>query len=111
MIFITFMIILFIVTINVILFRSAEDYAQYMDQMLLMNDNRQQRFAFVAEGLAGPKEFPPEAIRATTKSKPLILYSENPRVSLMLNRKEVLNVVSPSRREKMEDICEATQIR
>ena len=78
--------------------------------MLLLGDHRKHRTSYIAEGLEGPKEYPPEAIRVT-KARPPILYSENPQVSLLLDRKQVLNVVSLERRKKMGDICEATQIR
>lgn len=78
--------------------------------MLLLGDHRKHRSSYVAEGLNGPKEYPPETIRVT-KARPQILYSENPEVSLLLHRRQVLNVVPPERREKMGDICEATHIK
>jgi hypothetical protein len=76
----------------------------------MLSDTRIHRYAFLAEGPNGPKEYPPEIIK-TTKNKPSILYCENPRHPIYFDRQYVLRVVSPNRREKMEDICEATQIR
>ena len=78
--------------------------------MLLLGDHRKHRSSFIAEGFYGPKEYPPETIRVT-KALPSILYCENPQVSLLLDRRQVLNVVPPERRERMGKICEATQIR
>lgn len=76
----------------------------------MLSDSRQYRYALLAEGLDGPKEFPPETIKAT-KTKPSLMFCENPRYSLFVDRQNVLSLVSPNRREKMEDICEAKQIR
>ena len=92
-------------------YRSPQDFDEYFEQMLMISEGRPFRYPFVAESQnGGPKEFQPETIK-TTKAKPPILYCENPRHPLHFNRQVVLNAVSPNRREKMEDICEATQIR
>ena len=78
--------------------------------MLMLNDEKQYRHPFVAEGISCPIEYPPETIKET-KCKPCLLYSENPKYSLLFDRQYILSVVTPNRREKMEDICEAKQIR
>lgn len=78
--------------------------------MLMLSDDRQHRFAFIAEGQNGPKEYPPEIVKST-KTKPCLLFCENPRYPMYLDRQHILSMVSPNRRERMEDICEATQIR
>lgn len=75
--------------------------------MLLLNDCRLKRYAFTAEGLDGPKEYPPESVRMTKRGRPQLLYCENPRMSLFLNYHQVLQVVTADRREKMREICEA----
>lgn len=78
--------------------------------MLIISNQRQYRYAFAAESVNGTKDYPPETIK-TTKNYPPIFYSKNPRYSLYFTRQEIYNVVSPQRRERMADICEATQIR
>ncbi|XP_076164228.1 uncharacterized protein LOC143145078 isoform X3 [Ptiloglossa arizonensis] len=87
--------------------RIGEDYLRYFEQMLLLNDCRLKRYAFTAEGLDGPKEYPPESVRMTKRGRPQLLYCENPRMSLFLNYHQVLQVVTADRREKMREICEA----
>lgn len=79
--------------------------------MLMLNDIRLRRYAFIAEGLDGPKEYPPESIRITKRGKPQIIYSENSRMSFFLNRQQILQAVTTERREKMQKICEADFIR
>ncbi|XP_076277908.1 uncharacterized protein LOC143207903 isoform X2 [Lasioglossum baleicum] len=86
--------------------RTAEDYIRYFDQMLLLNDCRLKRYAFTAEGLDGPKEYPPESVRVTKRGRPQVLYSENPRTSLFLSHEQILQTVAGDRREKMREICE-----
>ncbi|XP_054001184.1 uncharacterized protein LOC128888398 isoform X2 [Hylaeus anthracinus] len=87
--------------------RIAEDYLRYLEQMLLLNDYRLKRYAFTAEGLDGPKEYPPESVKVTKRGRPQLLYCENPRMSLFLNRQQILQVVPADRRDKMRKICEA----
>lgn len=89
--------------------RTVQDYARYLDQMLMLNNHRLKRTALIAEGLDGPKEFPPESIKLTKRGRQL-LYCENPRVSLLLNRQQLLQAVTLDRREKLRDICDATSI-
>lgn len=89
--------------------RTAQDYARYLEHMLMLNNYRVKRQALIAEGLEGPKRYPPESIKATKRAKgPQLLYCENPRMSLFLSTSQLLQVVSPDRREKMRDICEAS---
>ncbi|XP_076249176.1 uncharacterized protein LOC143188653 isoform X2 [Calliopsis andreniformis] len=79
--------------------------------MLLLNDCRFKRYAFLAEGIDGPKEYHPESIRVTKRGRPQLLYSENPRISLFLNRQQILEAVPSDRREKMRDVLEADFLR
>ncbi|KAG7207404.1 hypothetical protein KM043_009056 [Ampulex compressa] len=88
--------------------RTAQDYVRYLEQMLMLNDCRLRRCALVAVGLDGPKEYPPESIKATKKGKSQVLYCENPRISLLLSRQQLLQTLTAERREKMREICEAT---
>lgn len=76
----------------------------------MLVDVKPHRYPFIAEGVNGPKEYAPETIKATV-TKPTIMYSENSKYRMYFDRQQILNAVSPNRREKMEDICEATQIR
>lgn len=94
-----------------IYYRTAEDYVRHFEQMLMINDCRLKRYAFIAEGLEGPKEYPPESVRATKRGRPQLFYSENPRMSLFINHQQILQAVSADHREKMRDICEADFIR
>ncbi|XP_078050476.1 uncharacterized protein LOC144476982 isoform X2 [Augochlora pura] len=87
--------------------RTAEDYVRHFDQMLLLSDCRLKRYAFTAEGLDGPKEYPPESLRMTKKGRPQLLYAENPRLSLLLTHGQILQIVASDRREKIREICEA----
>ncbi|XP_046828029.1 repetitive organellar protein-like isoform X3 [Vespa crabro] len=89
--------------------RTVQDYARYLDQMLMLNNYRLKRTALIAEGLDGPKEFPPESIKLTKRGRQLV-YCENPRVSLLLNQQQLLQAVTLDRREKLRDICDATSI-
>lgn len=77
----------------------------------MLNDCRLKRYAFIAEGLDGPKEYPPESIRVTKRGRSQLLYSENPRMSLFINRQQILQLVAAEHREKMRAICEAEFIR
>ncbi|KAK2586720.1 hypothetical protein KPH14_011755 [Odynerus spinipes] len=90
--------------------RTVQDYTRYLDQMLMLNNYRLKRSALIAEGLNGPKEFPPESVRLTKRGRQL-LYCENPRVSLLLNRQQLFQAVTVDHREKLQDICDATSIR
>ncbi|XP_015432769.1 PREDICTED: uncharacterized protein LOC107188895 isoform X2 [Dufourea novaeangliae] len=87
--------------------RTPEDYLRYFDQMLMLNDCRLKRHGFAAEGLEGPKEYPPESVKVTKRGRPQLFYSENPRVSLFLSHEQILHVVTGDRREKIREICEA----
>lgn len=90
--------------------RTEEDYTISLEEILMLSDERRPRYPFIAEGVDGSQEYPPEIIKAT-KTDPMLFYCENPRYPLYFNRQTVLNAVSPGRREKMEDICDAKQIR
>nr|XP_033338670.1 trichohyalin-like isoform X1 [Megalopta genalis] len=87
--------------------RTAEDYVRHFDQMLLLSDCRLKRYAFTAEGLDGPKEYPPESVKMTKRGRPQVLYAENPRLSLFLSHGQILQIVASDRREKIREICEA----
>ncbi|KAL2724501.1 repetitive organellar protein-like isoform X1 [Vespula squamosa] len=89
--------------------RTVQDYTRHLDQMLMLNNYRLKRTALIAEGLDGPKGFPPESIKLTKRGRQL-LYCENPRISLLLNRQQLLQAVTLDRREKLQDICDATSI-
>ncbi|CAK9797362.1 hypothetical protein ANTPLA_LOCUS1192 [Anthophora plagiata] len=91
--------------------RTAEDYLRHFEQMLMLNDFRSKRYAFVAEGLDGPKEYPPESIRITKRGRPQLFYSENPRMSLFIDHQHILQTVTTDHREKMREICETDFIR
>ncbi|KYM80481.1 hypothetical protein ALC53_09031 [Atta colombica] len=89
--------------------RTTQDYARYFEQMLMLNNHRLKRQSLIAEGLNGPKKYPPESIKLTKRARGLqLLYCENPRISLLLNISQLLQVVTPERREKIQDICEAS---
>lgn len=94
-----------------IYYRTAEDYVRHFEQMLMINDCRLKRYAFIVEGLDGPKEYPPESIRVTKRGRPQLFYSENPRISLFINHQQILQTVTIDHREKMRNICEADFIR
>ncbi|XP_025996734.1 uncharacterized protein LOC105198112 isoform X1 [Solenopsis invicta] len=86
-----------------------QDYTRYLEQMLMLSNHRLKRQALIAEGLHGSKKYPPESIRLTKRTKGLQLsYCENPRVSLLLGISQLLEAVTPERREKIRDICEAS---
>lgn len=88
--------------------RTAQDYTRYFEQMLMLNNYRLKRQALIAEGLSGPKKYPPESIKMTKRAKgPQLLYCENPRTSLLLHISQLLQIVTPERREKIRNICEA----
>ncbi|XP_067208133.1 trichohyalin-like isoform X2 [Linepithema humile] len=88
--------------------RTAQDYTRCFEQMLMLNNYRFKRQALIAEGLLGPKKYPPESIKMTKRAKgPQLLYCENPSTSLLLHVSQLLQVVTPERREKIRDICEA----
>lgn len=90
-------------------FRTTQDYTRYFEQMLMLSNHRLKRQALVAEGLDGPKKYPPESIKLTKRARGLqLLYCENPRISLLLGISQLLQVVTPERREKIRDICEAS---
>lgn len=90
-------------------FRTGQDYVRYFEQMLMLNNHRLKRHSLVAEGLDGPKKYPPESVKITKRARgSQVLYCENPRSSLLLNVAQLLQIVTPDRREKMRDICEAT---
>jgi len=92
-----------------ICFRTTQDYARYFEQMLMLNNHRLKRQSLIAEGLNGPKKYPPESIKLTKRARGLqLLYCENPRISLLLNISQLLQVVTPERREKIQDICETS---
>ncbi|KAK9297028.1 hypothetical protein QLX08_009127 [Tetragonisca angustula] len=91
--------------------RTAEDYLRHLEQMLMMNDCRLKRYAFIAEGLEGPKEYPPESIRVTKRGRPQLFYSENPRMSLFMDHQQILQTVTTDHREKMRNIYEGDYIR
>lgn len=94
-----------------IYYRTAEDYLRHFEQMLMINDCRLKRYAFIAEGLEGPKEYPPESVRATKRGRPQLFYSENPRMSLFINHQQILQAVTADHRDKMRNICETDFIR
>lgn len=79
--------------------------------MLMINDCRLKRYAFIVEGLDGPKEYPPESIKITKRGRPQLFYSENPRISLYINHQQILQAVTIDHREKMRNIYEADFIR
>lgn len=88
--------------------RTAQDYTRCFDQMLMLNNYRFKRQALIAEGLLGPKKYPPESIKMTKRAKgPQLMYCENPRMSLLLHVSQLLQLVTPERQEKIRDICEA----
>ncbi|OAD53833.1 hypothetical protein WN48_08806 [Eufriesea mexicana] len=91
--------------------RTAEDYLRHFEQMLMLNDCRLKRYAFIAEGLDGPKEYPPESIKLTKRGRPQLFYSENPRMSLFINHQQILQAIITDQREKMQEICDANFIR
>jgi len=89
--------------------RTMQDYTRYLEQMLMLNNHRLKRQALIAEGLDGPKKYPPESIKLTKRARGLqLLYCENPRSSLLLNISQLLQAVTPERRERIRDICEAS---
>lgn len=80
--------------------------------MLMLNNYRVKRQALIAEGFDGPKKYPPESIKTTKRAKGAqLLYCENPRMSLFLCISQLVQAVSPERREKIRDICEASSSR
>jgi len=90
-------------------FRTTQDYTRYLEQMLMLNNHRLKRQALIAEGLDGPKKYPPESIKLTKRARGLqLLYCENPRISLLLGISQLLQAVTPERREKIRDIYEAS---
>ncbi|XP_018395795.1 PREDICTED: trichohyalin-like isoform X2 [Cyphomyrmex costatus] len=89
--------------------RTTQDYTRYFEQMLMLSNHRLKRQALIAEGLDGPKKYPPESIKLTKRARGLqLLYCENPRTSLLLGISQLLQAVTPERREKIRDICEAS---
>lgn len=93
-------------------FRTAQDYTRYLEHMLMLNNYRVKRQALIAEGFDGPKKYPPESIKTTKRAKgSQLLYCENPRMSLFLCISQLVQAVSPERREKIRDICEASSSR
>lgn len=89
--------------------RTTQDYTRYFEQMLMLSNHRIKRQALIADGLDGPKKYPPESIKLTKRAKGhQLLYCENPRISLLLGVSQLLQVVTPERREKIRDICEAS---
>lgn len=94
---------------RVICFRTAQDYTRYLEHMLMLNNHHLKRQALIVEGLDGPKKYPPESIKTTKRAKGTqLLYCENPRTSLFLCTSQLLQTVSPERRQKIRDICEAS---
>lgn len=92
-----------------ICFRTAQDYARHLEHMLMLNNHHLKRQALIVEGLDGPKKYPPESIKTTKRAKGAqLLYCENPRTSLFLCTSQLLQAVSPERRQKIRDICEAS---
>ncbi|XP_014470485.1 PREDICTED: trichohyalin-like isoform X2 [Dinoponera quadriceps] len=92
--------------------RTGQDYLRYLEQMLMLNNHRLRRHSLVAEGLDGPKKYPPESVKTTKRARgSQLLYCENPRTSLLLSISQLLQVVTPDRRDKIRDICEATSPR
>ncbi|XP_019889605.2 trichohyalin isoform X2 [Ooceraea biroi] len=92
--------------------RTVQDFARHFEQMLMLNNYRLKRQAVIAEGLDGPRKYPPESIRTTKRAKgSQILYCENPNVSLLLRAPQLLEAVTPERRERIRDICEASSSR
>lgn len=90
-------------------FRTTQDYTRYLEQMLMLSNHRLKRQALIAEGLDGPKKYPPESIKLTKRARGLqLLYCENPRTSLLLGISQLLQIVTPERREKIRDICAAS---
>jgi len=90
-------------------FRTTQDYTRYLEQMLMLSNHRLKRQALIAEGLDGPKKYPPESIKLTKRARGLqLLYCENPRISLLLSISQLLQAVTPERREKIRDIYEAS---
>lgn len=79
---------------------------------MMIGDHRLMRSPLMAQGLEGPKPYPPESIRVTkaVKGTPL-LYCENPRVSLLLTREQVFQAIPVERRNTMREICETTRDR
>lgn len=95
--------------VYMIFFRTTQDYTRYLEQMLMLSNHRLKRQALIAEGLDGPKKYPPESVKLTKRARGLQLsYCENPRISLLLNISQLLQVVTPERREKIRDIREAS---
>ncbi|XP_070525021.1 trichohyalin isoform X2 [Cardiocondyla obscurior] len=94
---------------NVKVRTTQQDYTRHLEQMLMLNNHRLKRQALIAEGLEGPKKYPPESIKLTKRTRGLQLsYCENPRISLLLNISQLLQTVTPERREKIREICEAS---
>ncbi|KAL6255012.1 hypothetical protein P5V15_013347 [Pogonomyrmex californicus] len=89
--------------------RLTQDYTRYLEQMLMLSNHRLKRQALLVDGLDGPKKYPPESIKLTKRARGLqLLYCENPRVSLLLSISQLLQIVTPERRERIRDICEAS---
>lgn len=90
-------------------FRTTQDYTRYLEQMLMLSNHRLKRQALIVEGLDGPKKYPPESIKSTKRARGFqLLYCENPRISLLLGISQLLQIVTPERREKIRDICETS---
>lgn len=89
-------------------FRTPHDYTRYLEQMLMLNNHRLKLQALIAEGLDGPKKYPPESVKLTKRRGLQLIYCENPRFSLSLGVSQILQAVPPERREKIRYICEAS---
>ena len=79
---------------------------------MMVGEHRLFRSPVIVDGLEGPKPYPPESVKLTKKAKgPTLLYCENPRVSLLMTREQVYQVIPDERRKSMREICETTRER
>lgn len=77
----------------------------------MIADHHLKRYPLIVEGQEGPREFPPESVKVTKRGRgPAVLFSENPRVSLLLSRQQLYQAVPSDRRDKMRLICEANHL-
>jgi len=94
-----------------IYFRTAQDFVRHFEQMLMLNNYHLKRQAVIVEGLDGPRKYPPESIKTTKRAKgSQLLYCENPHISLFLRISQLLEIVTPERRERIRDIREASSL-
>lgn len=83
----------------------------YFENVLMIKDSHAYRNDLKGHGLYGMKIFPAETIKVTENSWPPVIFSENPKIFVEKLGRNVLTVVTPDRKQIMDDICNADNIK